>query len=85
MVQLRKRFKRNFGRNKSIISHGKLLDPSQLECEWDGKQLPEKLTTTEFLLVKELAKRPGIIKKEPRRISLTGKIQTLKIELLIVM
>ena len=37
--------------NKSIISHGKLkLDPSQLECEWDGKQLPDKLTTTEFLI-----------------------------------
>ena len=29
---------------KNIISHGKLkLDPSQLECEWDGKQLPDKL------------------------------------------
>ncbi len=28
------------------------LDPSQLECEWDGKQLPDKLTTTEFLLVR---------------------------------
>ena len=35
----------------------------QLECEWDGKQLPDKLTTTEFLIVKELAKRPGIIKE----------------------
>ena len=34
---------------KNIISHGKLkLDPSQLECEWNGKQLPDKLTTTEF-------------------------------------
>ena len=44
---------------KNIISHGKLkLDPSQLECEWNGKQLPDKLTTTEFLIVKELAKRP---------------------------
>ena len=43
--------------SKNIIIHGKLkLDPSQLECEWDGKQLPDKLTTTEFLLVKELAK-----------------------------
>ena len=25
--------------------------------------LPDKLTTTEFLIVKELAKRPGIIKE----------------------
>ena len=48
--------------NKSLISHGRLkLDPSQLECEWNGKQLPDKLTTTEFLIVKELAKRPGIL------------------------
>ena len=32
---------------KNLIKHGKLvLDPSQLECEWDGKPLPEKLTTT---------------------------------------
>ena len=49
---------------KNIISHGKLkLDPSQLECEWGGKPLPDKLTTTEFLIVKELAKRPGVIKE----------------------
>ena len=49
--------------NKNVISHGKLkLDPSQLECEWDGKQLPDKLTTTEFKIVEELARRPGQIK-----------------------
>ena len=40
------------------------LKPAQLECEWDGKPLPDKLTTTEFLIVKELAKRPGVIKEE---------------------
>ena len=64
-VQLRKKdSKDTIEENKSIIAHGKLkLDPSQLECEWNGKQLPDKLTTTEFLLVKELAKRPGIIKE----------------------
>ena len=63
-VQLRKKDTTNIDENKNIISHGKLrLDPSQLECEWDGKQLPDKLTTTEFLIVKELAKRPGIIKE----------------------
>ena len=62
-VQLRKK-NNNLEEIKNIISHGKLkLDPSQLECEWDGKQLPEKLTTTEFLIVQELAKRPGIIKE----------------------
>ena len=62
-VQLRK--KTNTTEDaKSIIKHGKLiLDPSQLECEWNSKSLPEKLTTTEFLIVKELAKRPGIIKE----------------------
>ena len=62
-VQLRKK-NNNIEEIKNIISHGKLkLDSSQLECEWDGKQLPDKLTTTEFLIVKELAKRPGIIKE----------------------
>ena len=63
-VQLRKKNLNSVEETKNIISHGKLkLDPSQLECEWDGKQLPDKLTTTEFLIVQELAKRPGIIKK----------------------
>ena len=61
-VQLRKKDTANIDDNKNLISHGKLkLDPSQLECEWNGKQLPDKLTTTEFLIVRELAKRPGII------------------------
>ena len=63
-VQLRKKDTANIDDNKNLISHGKLrLDPSQLECEWNGKQLPDKLTTTEFLIVQELAKRPGIIKE----------------------
>ena len=62
-VQLRKKDS-NLEDNKNIINHGKLrLDPTQLECEWDGKSLPEKLTTTEFLIVQELAKRPGNIKE----------------------
>ena len=57
-VQLRKKDS-NLEDNKNIINHGKLrLDPTQLECEWDGKPLPDKLTTTEFLIVQELAKRP---------------------------
>ena len=63
--------------NKSIISHGKLkLDPSQLECEWGGKQLPDKLTTTEFLLVKELAKRPGIIKERAQLMDIAYREDT---------
>ena len=62
-VQLRKKVD-NIEENRNVISHGKLkLDPSQLECEWGGKQLPDKLTTTEFLIVRELAQRPGIIKE----------------------
>ena len=72
-VQLRKK---NLGQeeNKNVISQGKLrLDPAQLECEWDGKQLPDKLTTTEFLIVKELAKRPGIIKERAQLMDIAYK------------
>ena len=62
---------------KNIISHGKLkLDPSQLECEWNGKQLPDKLTTTEFLIVKELAKRPGIIKERAQLMDIAYREDT---------
>ena len=72
-VQLRKK---NMGleENKNIISHGKLkLDPSQLECEWNSKSLPDKLTTTEFLIVKELAKRPGVIKERSQLMDIAYK------------
>ena len=74
-VQLRKKdVDNNIEENKSIIAHGKLkLDPSQLECEWNGKSLPEKLTTTEFLIVKELAKRPGIIKERAQLMDIAYK------------
>ena len=75
-VQLRKK-NINLEDTKNIISHGKLkLDPSQLECEWDGKQLPDKLTTTEFLIVKELAKRPGIIKERPQLMDIAYREDT---------
>jgi two-component system response regulator ChvI len=61
----------------ALINQGKLkLDPSQLECEWDGKQLPDKLTTTEFLLVKELAKRPGIIKERAQLMDIAYREDT---------
>ena len=75
-VQLRKK-NNNLEEVKNIISHGKLkLDPSQLECEWDGKQLPDKLTTTEFLIVKELAKRPGIIKERAQLMDIAYREDT---------
>tara|TARA_Y100000741_G_scaffold28114_1_gene20282 strand:+ start:597 stop:1298 length:702 start_codon:yes stop_codon:yes gene_type:complete len=76
-VQLRKRDNSNIEDSKNIISHGKLkLDPSQLECEWNGKQLPDKLTTTEFLIVKELAKRPGIIKERSQLMDIAYREDT---------
>jgi len=75
-VQLRKK-NINLDDAKNIIQHGKLkLDPSQLECEWDGKQLPDKLTTTEFLIVKELAKRPGIIKERSQLMDIAYREDT---------
>jgi len=75
-VQLRQRTM-NIDDSKNLIKHGKLkLDSSQLECEWDGKPLPEKLTTTEFLIVKELAKRPGIIKERAQLMDIAYKDNT---------
>ncbi len=72
-VQLRKKT-HSIDDSKNLIKHGKLvLDSSQLECEWDGKSLPEKLTTTEFLIVKELAKRPGIIKERAQLMDIAYK------------
>ena len=72
-VQLRKKTN-TVDDTKNIISHGKLkLDPAQLECEWNGKALPDKLTTTEFLIVKELAKRPGIIKERAQLMDIAYK------------
>ncbi len=63
--------------SKNLIKHGSLvLDPAQLECEWNGKSLPEKLTTTEFLIVKELAKRPGIIKERAQLMDIAYKDNT---------
>jgi len=75
-VQLRQKTT-NIDDSKNLIKHGKLkLDPSQLECEWDGKPLPEKLTTTEFLIVRELAKRPGIIKERAQLMDIAYKENT---------
>ena len=75
-VQLRKKTS-NIDDSKNLIKHGKLvLDPSQLECSWNGKPLPEKLTTTEFLIVKELAKRPGIIKERAQLMDIAYRDNT---------
>jgi len=72
-VQLRKKIS-STDESKNIIKHGKLkLDPDQLECEWNGKALPEKLTTTEFLIVRELAKRPGVIKERSQLMDIAYK------------
>ena len=76
-VQLRKKNVSNIEETKNVINHGKLrLDPSQLECEWAGKQLPDKLTTTEFLIVQELAKRPGIIKERSQLMDIAYREDT---------
>ena len=76
-VQLRKKNPSNLEDIKNIIAHGKLrLDASQLECEWDQKQLPDKLTTTEFLIVQELAKRPGIIKERSQLMDIAYREDT---------
>ena len=76
-VQLRKKDYSNIEDTKNIISHGKLkLDPAQRECEWNGKSLPDKLTTTEFLIVKELAKRPGVIKERAHLMDIAYKENT---------
>ena len=72
-VQLRKK-ENTIDDSKNIIKHGKLvLDSLQLECEWNGQSLPEKLTTTEFIIVKELAKRPGIIKERAQLMDIAYK------------
>ncbi len=76
-VQLRKKNPSNIDDAKNVITHGKLrLDASQLECEWDKKQLPDKLTTTEFLIVQELAKRPGIIKERSQLMDIAYREDT---------
>jgi len=72
-VQLRKKTT-NIDDSKNLIKQGKLvLDPAQLECSWGGQPLPEKLTTTEFLIVKELAKRPGMIKERAQLMDIAYK------------
>ena len=78
-VQLRKKDNNNTFRGKqkfNFCMERLKLDPSQLECEWNSKQLPDKLTTTEFLIVKELAKRPGIIKERAQLMDIAYREDT---------
>lgn len=63
-VQLRKLEPKTVSQPKNILTVGRLtLDLEQLECEWGGKALPDKLTITEFKIIYELAKRPGVVKE----------------------
>jgi two-component system response regulator ChvI len=63
-VQFRKLEPKTASQPKNILTVGRLtLDSEQLECEWGGKALPDKLTTTEFKIIYELAKRPGVVKE----------------------
>ena len=72
-VQFRKR-DQSVTVSKNIIQQGKLiLDPEQLECKWDNQNLPDKLTTTEFQIVYELAKRPGVIKERSHLMAIAYK------------
>ena len=43
--------------------------------EWQGF-IADKLTTTEFLIVKELAKRPGVIKERNHLMDIAYKENT---------
>ena len=72
-VQFRKR-DQNIPVNKNTVQQGKLmLDTEQLECTWDNQALPDKLTTTEFQIVYELAKRPGVIKERSHLMTIAYK------------
>jgi two-component system response regulator ChvI len=63
-VQLRKLEPKITLQPKNILTVGRLtLDSEQLECAWGGKALTDKLTTTEFKIIYELAKRPGVVKE----------------------
>ena len=75
-VQLRKKADKAED-TKNIITHGKLnLILLNLNVNGMEKLLPDKLTTTEFLIVKELAKRPGVIKERAHLMDIAYKENT---------
>jgi len=52
---------------KSAVMRGDLLlDPTRHLCTWRGQQVD--LTVTEFLILKALAQRPGIVKNRDQLI-----------------
>ena len=80
-VQLRKLESKNSIQPKNILTVGKLtLDSEQLECLWGDKPLPEKLTTTEFKIIYELAKRPGVLKERAYLMNIAYKNEDSDIE-----
>ena len=80
-VQLRKLESKNSIQPKNILTVGKLtLDSEQLECLWGNKPLPEKLTTTEFKIIYELAKRPGVLKERAYLMNIAYKNEDSDIE-----
>jgi len=71
-------FNRLVERRQAIIhdESGVTRDRHYGISEWNGKPLPDKLTTTEFLIVKELAKRPGIIKERAQLMDIAYREDT---------
>ena len=53
-------------KNKAIFRDNLMMDQSRHECTWKGN--PLNLTVTEFLLLKSLAYRPGLVKNRDQLI-----------------
>ena len=53
-------------KNNAIFRDNLMLDQSRHECTWKGN--PLNLTVTEFLLLKSLAYRPGLVKNRDQLI-----------------
>ena len=53
-------------KNNAIIRDNLMMDQSRHECTWKGN--PLNLTVTEFLLLKSLAYRPGLVKNRDQLI-----------------
>lgn len=54
------------GRSEIIVRGGLLLDEARHQCMWNGQDVA--LTVTEFLLVKALVLRPGMVKSRDQLI-----------------
>ncbi|MBM3613232.1 MAG: DNA-binding response regulator, partial [Alphaproteobacteria bacterium] len=61
-----------------VLTRGELvLDEGRHLCTWKGKPVP--LTVTEFLLVKSLAARPGMVKSRDQLID-SGYGETIDVD-----